>query len=101
MVTEEVAATVPKLKSGSYACVSITDNGKGMDEETWKRIFEPFYTTKFQGRGLGMAAAYGIIKNHNGAIAVDSELGKGTEVRIYLPASEMQMQKSGETKPLV
>ncbi len=76
----------PDLKPGCYACVKIEDNGKGMDEETRIRIFEPFFTTNFQGRGLGMAAAYGIIQNHDGSISVDSKPGKGTSVCIYLPA---------------
>jgi len=75
----------PELNPGRYVCLSIVDDGKGMDEETLNKIFDPFYTTKFMGRGLGMAAVYGIIKNHDGWISIDSEQGKGTVVRIYLP----------------
>jgi two-component system cell cycle sensor histidine kinase/response regulator CckA len=78
----------PGLKPGPYVCLSIEDNGKGMDKETRERIFEPFFTTHFIGRGLGMPAAYGIVTNHDGGISVDSEPGKGTTVSIYLPALE-------------
>lgn len=85
---EEFKQSHPGLKPGRFVCLSIKDNGKGMDEETRSRIFEPFFSTKFQGRGLGMAAIYGIVKSHDGSISVDSELGKGTTVRIYLPAIE-------------
>jgi sensor histidine kinase regulating citrate/malate metabolism len=59
-----------------------------MDENTGRRIFHPFFTTRFQGRGLGMAAAYGIIKNHGGWISVNSKKGKGTKVKIFLPEAE-------------
>lgn len=83
----------PGLKSGPYVCLTIEDDGKGMDEETKNGIFEPFFSTKFQGRGMGMAAVYGIVKSHDGWIYVGSESGKGTIVRIYLPAVEIDIKK--------
>jgi PAS domain S-box-containing protein len=70
---------------GCYACLEITDTGSGMSDETYNRIFEPFYTTKFTGRGLGMSAVLGIINTHHGALQLSSELGKGTTFKIYLP----------------
>ncbi len=79
----------PDLKTGLYVCLTIEDEGKGMEKETIHKVFDPFFTTKFQGRGLGMAAAHGVIRNHGGSISLYSELGKGTAVRIYLPAVEM------------
>jgi PAS domain S-box-containing protein len=87
-IDEGVAKYNPGLKPGRYSCLTVQDDGKGMDAETKRKIFEPFFTRKFQGRGLGMAAAYGIVKNHGGWISVDSQLGKGTVVRIYLPVVE-------------
>lgn len=70
---------------GWYACLEVTDNGCGMDDETKHRLFEPFYTTKFTGRGLGMSAVLGIVKAHNGALQLDSQPGRGTTFKIYLP----------------
>jgi len=86
-ITEEAARQHPDLTPGAYVRLRVDDDGKGMDENTRARMFEPFFTTKFHARGLGMAAVYGIIKNHNGSIEVASQLGKGTVVRIYLPAA--------------
>jgi signal transduction histidine kinase len=87
-----------EILPGRYVCLTIEDNGAGMDENTCRRIFEPFFTTRFQGRGLGMAAVYGIIKNHGGWVSVDSEMGKGTKVRMFLPKSEITREEKGEPK---
>ena len=97
-IDKEIAEADPDLKPGSYVSLTIEDDGKGMDQETISRVFDPFFTTKFQGRGMGMAAAHGIIKNHSGWILIDSELGKGTVVRIYLPAVAVQVKQSKETR---
>ncbi len=97
MITDKTVVDFPGLKPGNYACLEITDDGKGMDEETRKRVFEPFFSTKFEGRGLGMAAVYGTIKNHDGWISVDSEVDKGTIVKIYLPVVQAPVKE--EVKP--
>jgi len=87
-VGREQADLHPGLVPGDYVVLRVEDNGKGMDEATKSRIFEPFYTTKLVGSGLGMAAVYGIVKNHGGWIQVESEPGKGVLVRILLPSTE-------------
>jgi PAS domain S-box-containing protein len=76
---------LPNLAPVKHVCLTVEDNGKGMDENTRSKIFDPFFSTKFVGRGLGMAAVYGVVKNHNGDILVESAAGKGTTVKIYFP----------------
>jgi CheY-like chemotaxis protein len=70
-----------------------------MNDETGSRIFEPFFTTKFQGRGLGMAAVFGIVKNHGGWIDIESQLGQGTTVRIYLPVVDESVKAAHNPIP--
>ncbi|OGU17763.1 MAG: hypothetical protein A2076_10650 [Geobacteraceae bacterium GWC2_53_11] len=76
-----------KPKPGSYIYVDVTDSGCGMDKNTQQRIFEPFYTTKFTGRGLGMASVMGIVKAHKGAILLYSEPGLGSTFKVLFPIS--------------
>jgi CheY-like chemotaxis protein len=80
---DHLGALIP---AGCYICLEISDTGCGMDEETKQRIFEPFYTTKFSGRGLGMSATLGIITAHKGALQLSSRQGLGSTFKIYLPA---------------
>ncbi len=90
---------------GRYARITITDTGDGIDEKLIDKIFDPFFTTKQTGKGtgLGLSMVYGIIKQHNGFINVDSELGKGTNFRIYLPLMEPNVSETAEleSKPMI
>lgn len=78
------------LKDGKYVKISIQDGGIGIPEEYLQRIFDPYFSTKQKGSGLGLATVYSVIKNHDGYITVDSQVGIGSTFHVYFPASPGQ-----------
>jgi two-component system, cell cycle sensor histidine kinase and response regulator CckA len=89
-VVDKQVALSYDVRPGKYARIAVTDTGVGMDENTMRRIFEPFFTTKevSRGTGLGLASAYGIVKNHGGFITVSSRKNQGSTFEVYLPLSD-------------
>jgi nitrogen-specific signal transduction histidine kinase/CheY-like chemotaxis protein len=81
------------ISPGEYVYVEVRDQGKGIAEADITRLFEPFFTTKFTGRGLGMSVVFGIVRDHAGAIEVESSAGVGTTIRIYFPAATTASQR--------
>ncbi|MBI5594105.1 MAG: response regulator [Deltaproteobacteria bacterium] len=89
------------LKEGDYIKISIKDEGTGIPEENFEKIYDPFFTSKEHGRGLGLASTYSIIKNHKGHITVDSIFGSGATFTIYLPVAESKAEvpKAADVRP--
>jgi len=91
-------AKVPALKPGNYLCIEVADEGIGIPPEYLPKIFDPFFSTKKTGSGLGLATCYSIIKKHEGQLLVRSKVGKGTTFTIYLPALKKEAQTTTENK---
>ena len=86
-----------KPKEGDYVCLSIADTGRGMDEATIEKIFDPFYSTKFTGRGLGLPVVLGLVRTYEGGVTVESKVGEGTVFRVYFPlAKSKELPLKGE-----
>jgi CheY-like chemotaxis protein len=96
----------PTLEPGRYVKITVRDEGPGIPEEIQKKIFDPYFTTKPTGNGLGLATSYSIVKNHDGFIGVESLPGQGATFHVYLPASEKEVEpeaaaKAKSTTPIV
>ncbi|MFC1920157.1 PAS domain S-box protein [Chloroflexota bacterium] len=98
-IVVEEKSTIP-VPEGSYVEISVEDNGIGISEAHMARIFEPYFTTKQKGSGLGLATSHSIIWRHHGHITAESKLNEGTTIRLYLPASDkpvlMEKEESEE-----
>ena len=99
-VEGEFAAKHSNIKTGAYTRLVVSDTGHGMSEATLKRIFDPFFTTKAQGEGtgLGLAVVHGIVKDHDGAILVESQLGVGTTFQLFFPEQAATVVKEDNVK---
>jgi CheY-like chemotaxis protein len=88
---------IPALVSGDYVCITVRDRGVGITPENLKRIFDPYFTTKKSGNGLGLASSYSIIKGHNGLMTVDSVVSAGATFKVYLPRTKRTVHPAKET----
>ena len=89
------------LEPGKYLKITVQDEGTGIPKKYIDKIFEPYFTTKKTGNGLGLATTYSIIKKHNGHLSIESEVGKGTKFTIYLPASQKEIKETEQSKVII
>lgn len=84
---------VPQLGAGKYVAIAVQDHGAGIEKMHWEKIFDPYFSTKRDGSGLGLAVVYSIVKNHDGHISLQSETGQGTTFTLFLPAITPERQE--------
>lgn len=101
LVTRAYVANNPEAREGHFVSLSVSDNGTGIEPDKLNQLFEPFFTTKEVGKGtgLGLATVYGIVKQHKGWIEVESQVGRGTTFRVYLPCAKKQATAETSTGP--
>jgi signal transduction histidine kinase len=100
-IAEARSITHDELRPGRYVCIVVTDSGQGMDQATLARIFEPFFTTRASGNGLGLATVREIVREHGGALNVQSSPGQGSRFEVWLPSSESSSPLQVTTFPVV
>ena len=106
-MTELDANTLSEVQHGAgsapgpHLCLEVADTGAGMDAATAARIFDPFFSTKVTGRGLGLATVLGVVRAHRGALALASQPGKGTTFRVYLPIGETPVRRPAPPSAVV
>jgi CheY-like chemotaxis protein len=100
-VGEELARSIPGIKEGRYARLTVSDSGRGMDAAGLERIFDAFYTTKpmGEGTGLGLSMVHGTMRSHGGAVTVESTPGKGSSFALYFPVAREKAQKEVQGAP--
>jgi PAS domain S-box-containing protein len=99
-IDQGYASRHPEARVGNFICLNVSDTGHGMDSATLARIFEPFFTTKEigKGTGLGLATVYGIVKQHQGWVEVESQVGQGTAFKVFLPIATKAAPKKDASK---
>src|SRR6185437_13533646 len=93
----QAEAIAKTLATGDYVQLEVSDTGCGMSPETQTKIFDPFFTTKSSGRGLGLTVVHGIVRSLDGAIRVESEMGRGTTFQILLPSDGTAARQTSDT----
>ena len=98
-VAPPAVAVAPHVPAGTYVCFEVIDTGIGITNETREKMFDPFFSTKFTGRGLGLAVVLGIIRGHRGTIDVRSQPNRGTSIRVFLPVIKRVEKIAHPTPP--
>lgn len=79
-----------QIQDDVYACLEVQDSGSGIGDKDLDNLFDPFFTSKFPGRGMGLSVVLGILRAHSGVVTVESRLGRGSTFRVYLPCLSVQ-----------